>query len=134
MSEMWTTSFVLSTRLRTVLGPGRCGPRCQNSTNAGGALCSATARKASPSRRYNAELGLADANRVHQHRLEHRLKLARCARNDAQHLSRCGLLLSGLRKLAAKARDLSFLTSNGGTAMARNLYGLRLSASRLGRS
>ena len=52
MSEMWTTSFVLSTRLRTVLAPGRCGPRCQNSTNAGGALCSAAARKASPSRRY----------------------------------------------------------------------------------
>src|SRR6516165_7650610 len=52
MSEMWTTCFVLSTRLRTVLGPGRCGPRCQNSANAGGALCSAAARKASPSRRY----------------------------------------------------------------------------------
>src|SRR5262245_64144457 len=41
----------------------------------------------------NAELGLADASRILQHRLEHRLQLARRTANDAQHLRRRSLLL-----------------------------------------
>ena len=40
-----------------------------------------------------AELGLADAGRVFQHRLEYRLQLAGRRTDDAQHLSRRGLLL-----------------------------------------
>ena len=38
---------------------------------------------------------------------------------------------SGAITLAPKPRDLSFLAGNGGTAMARNLYGLRLAAVRI---
>src|SRR5262249_42437084 len=42
------------------------------------------------------ELGLADASRILQHRLEHRLQLARRTTNDAQHLGRRRLLLKRL--------------------------------------
>ena len=47
-----------------------------------------------------AELGLADAYRVRQHGLEHRLQLARRARDDLEHLGGRGLLLARLVQLA----------------------------------
>jgi hypothetical protein len=47
----------------------------------------------------NAELGLADASRILQHRLEHRLQLARRTTNDAQHLRRRSLLLQRLGEI-----------------------------------
>ena len=43
-----------------------------------------------------AELGLADANRVRQHGLENRLKLARRGADDAQHLRSSFLSLESL--------------------------------------
>src|SRR5262249_16297059 len=43
-----------------------------------------------------AELGLADARRVRQHRLEHRLKLAWRTADYLENLRRRGLLLQGL--------------------------------------
>ena len=48
----------------------------------------------------HAELGLADARRVRQHGLEHRLKLAGRARDDLQHLRGRGLLLQCLGEVA----------------------------------
>ena len=58
-------------------------------------------RKASPSQQIQgAELGLADARRVRQHGLEHRLQLAGRARDDLQHLGGRGLLLQRLGQLA----------------------------------
>ena len=46
-----------------------------------------------------AKLGLADAHGVCQHGLEHRLQLAGRARNDAEHLGSCGLLLQRFGKI-----------------------------------
>src|SRR5215813_11251266 len=46
-----------------------------------------------------AEPGLANAHCIGQHGLEHRLKLARRTRDDAQHFRCCGLLLQRLGKL-----------------------------------
>ena len=46
-----------------------------------------------------AELGLADARRVLQHGIEHRLKLARRAADDLQHLRGRGLLLQRLAQI-----------------------------------
>jgi hypothetical protein len=63
MSKMWITCFVLSMRVRAAFGPGRTGSRLRISANAGGALCSAAARKASPSRRYKVP-NLASQRRV----------------------------------------------------------------------
>src|SRR5215470_1350235 len=43
---MWTVCLVSTTRPRAVRGPGRCGPRCQNSANAAGTPSIAAARHA----------------------------------------------------------------------------------------
>jgi hypothetical protein len=51
-----------------------------------------------------AEFCLAKPNRILQHRLEYRLKLARRATDDAQHL-RCGFL--SLKRLVALTDQLS---------------------------
>ena len=60
-------------------------------------LCSATVRKPSPSLQIQgAEVGLAEARRIRQHGLEHRLQLAGRARDDAQHLGGRRLLLQRL--------------------------------------
>ena len=50
--------------------------------------------------RHCAEIRLADAGRVFQHRPEYGLQFARRTRNHAQHLRRCRLLLQRLGKLA----------------------------------
>ena len=87
-------------RERCQAAAGRRGSRLRASAYAGGALCSATARNASPSRRYKrAELGLANARRIRQHRLEYRLQLAGRAGDDAQHLRGRGLLLQRLAQI-----------------------------------
>src|SRR5262249_15612815 len=44
----------------------------------------------------DAEFRLTEPRRIHQHRLEYRLQFAGRARNDLQHLGRCGLLLQCL--------------------------------------
>jgi hypothetical protein len=44
-----------------------------------------------------AELGLADTHGVAEHGRKHRLQFAGRARDNLQHLGRCGLLLSRLR-------------------------------------
>ena len=46
-----------------------------------------------------AELGLANARRILQHRVEHRLQLAGRAGDDLQHLARRGLLLQRLAEI-----------------------------------
>ena len=58
-----------------------------------------TARNARRRKRQVAELGLADARRIRQHGLEHRLQLAGRARDDLQHLGGRGLLLQRLGEL-----------------------------------
>src|SRR5215468_9613993 len=52
------------------------------------------------------ELGLADAHRIRQHGLEHGLKLAGRAGDDAQHLRGGGLLVERLAQLVEQARVL----------------------------
>ena len=86
------------------------------------APCARTHRLHKANRR--AELGLADARRVLQHGLEHRLQLARRTGDDAQHLGGRGLLLeladSALAQLVEQPRVLDgddglaakFLTSS----------------------
>ena len=53
----------------------------------------------------HAELGRAHAHRVRQHGLEHRLELARRARDDAEHLRGRGLLLQRFGQLPARLRE-----------------------------
>src|SRR5579864_8773463 len=54
MSATWMSRFVFATRASTVVPVmGASGWRLLNSTNAGGALCIATARQKSPSARYS---------------------------------------------------------------------------------
>src|SRR5215831_7125075 len=62
-----------------------------------------------------AELGLADAGRIFEHRLEHRLQLAGRTADDLKDLGRRGLLLQRLGELlfevgvgCAKAVNVSF--------------------------
>jgi hypothetical protein len=55
----------------------------------------------------HAELRLADAHCVRQHGLEHRLQVTRRARNDAQHLRRCRLLLQRLGKMSSRLGELT---------------------------
>ena len=50
---MCTASFVLSKRVRAAFGPGRIGSRLRIFASAGGTLCSAATRNASPSHRYS---------------------------------------------------------------------------------
>ena len=52
------------------------------------------------------ELGLADADRILQHGLEHRLEVARRARDDLQHLRGRRLLLQRLAQFVEQARVL----------------------------
>ena len=54
----------------------------------------------------SAELGLADARRVLQHRLEHRLQFARRAGDDLQHLRGRGLLLQRLGQIVGALAQL----------------------------
>ena len=49
-----------------------------------------------------AKLGVADACRVLQHRLEHRLQIAWRAGDDLEHLTCCSLLLQRLGKLPSR--------------------------------
>ena len=58
------------------------------------------------------EFRVADAYSVLQHCIEHRVKLAGRGADNPENLRRRRLLLQRLVTLAAKARDLSFLTSN----------------------
>src|SRR5262245_25017076 len=55
-----------------------------------------------------AELGLANAHCISQHGLEHRLKLARRTRDDAQHLRARRLLLQSLGELTGARFGLLF--------------------------
>ena len=69
----------------------------------GGAPCSATQWKGiAVAPETSAELGFADARRVCQHRLEHRLQLAGRARDDVQHLRGRGLLLQRLGEILVR--------------------------------
>jgi len=49
VSAIWTVCLVLISLPKALLGAGRKGPRLRASTNADGALCAATMRRASPS-------------------------------------------------------------------------------------
>jgi hypothetical protein len=53
-----------------------------------------------------AEAGLADANSVLKHGLEHRLQFTGRTRNDAQHFGSGGLLLQGLAKFVKQTTIL----------------------------
>ena len=84
------------------LGTGRSGSAsCGCSRYAAGAYGSAAAVKHfSIVEVEGAELGSADARRILQHSLEHRLQLAGRAANDLQHLRGRGLLLQRLGELS----------------------------------
>ena len=53
-----------------------------------------------------AELGVADAHRIRQHGVEHRLKLAGRTGDDLQHLGGRGLLLQRFAQLVEQPRIL----------------------------
>src|SRR6516162_8353522 len=72
----------------------------------------------------------AEASRTPDHDLQHWAEFARRCADYLQNLRCRRLLFPRIVQLATKPRDLSFLTSTGGTAMARTLNGLRLAASR----
>jgi hypothetical protein len=57
------------------------------------------AKRLSFTQRHDAELSPAKLDRVRQHGFKHRLKVARGARNDAQHLGGCRLLLQRLGEI-----------------------------------
>src|SRR5215469_10268769 len=76
---------------------------------------------------------LTDRRRRLDQSIEYRLEIKSRATNRFENVSSCGLLFSRFVQLATKPRDLSFLSSNGGTATARSLEGFRLAASRLSR-
>src|SRR6516162_9198765 len=61
-----------------------------------------------------AELGFADAHRVLQHGLEHRLQIARGRTDDAQHLGCRCLLLQRFTQLVKQSRILNGDDSLGG--------------------
>ena len=71
-----------------------------------------------------AELGVAEPCCVRQHRLEHRLQLARRTRDDAQHLRGCGLLLQRLG-------ELPFQLGQGFTDVGRTRSRLRSARTKL---
>jgi hypothetical protein len=64
-----------------------------------------------------AEPGLADAHRVLQHGLEHRLELAGRAADDLQHLGGRGLLLQRFAQLAQQLRIFDGDHSLGGEVL-----------------
>ena len=73
----------------------------------GGSPCKATARKASPSRKNRIpNLASQMRDRVLQHSLEHRLKLAGRTRDDLQHLGGGGLLLQRLGEIIGALAQL----------------------------
>ena len=82
------------------------------------------------SKKQRAELGLADARRVLQDRIENRPQVSRRRADDAQNIRCRGLLPVGLREFAGKPGDDCFLTGNGSTAIARGLW--RIAALRRG--
>ena len=85
--------------------PRRCRRDSANALAA--ASCMATDAEASPSQRNStAELGLADARRVLQHGLEHRLQIAGRAGDDLEHLGGRGLLLQRLGKIVGALAQL----------------------------
>ena len=59
------------------------------------------------------ELGVADADRVLQHRSKHWLKITRGAADDLKHLRRRRLLLPGLVQFAGEASDLCIVDRGG---------------------
>ena len=65
----------------------------------------ATMRIARPRKSHIAELGVADACRVLQHRLEYRLQVAGRAGDDLQHLGGRGLLLQRLGEFVRARRS-----------------------------
>jgi len=74
-----------------------------------------------------AKRGLAEARRVRQHGLEHGLKLARRARDDAQDLrgrrlllQRLGEMLLCIGEFAGPLVELFLEVGGGGTAMPRD--------------
>src|SRR6516165_1845031 len=64
---------------------------------------------------------IAEARRTLDHDLQHGLEFGQRSTDDLKNLRGRPLLLQRLITLAAKARDLSFLTSNGGTTTSRRL-------------
>ena len=80
--------------------------RC-NSANAGGASCQRRrVRKHALAKQQNAELGLADARRIFQHRLEHGLQLASRTADDPEDVGGSGLLLQRFAQLVEQPRVL----------------------------
>src|SRR5262249_41377880 len=80
------------------------------------------------------EFGLADACRILQYRLEHRLQLARRRADDAQHL-RCGFL--SLQRFVALTGELSnvglcSVVGRGRLAQAATFLRFGLAAARFG--
>ena len=69
----------------------------------------------------NAELGLADARRVLQHGLEHRLQLARRTADLLQDLGGRRLLLQRLVQPVLEQRDLLVCVSGGRLAATSGL-------------
>src|SRR5262249_3671857 len=66
-----------------------------------------------------AELGLADAGRIFEHRLEHRLQLAGRTADDLKDLGRRSLLLPRLGKFTSQPVELFLHIGGRGTATAR---------------
>src|SRR5262249_8854331 len=83
------------------------------------------------------KIGLADADRALQYRVEYKLQLARRAADDMQDLRGCGLLLLGVPELVGEARDLAPVLFRPRFSTARSRRRLaafalcRLAASRL---
>src|SRR5262249_24767018 len=76
---------------------------------------------------------IAQPRRRFDQGIEHRLEVEGRAADHLEHVGGGGLLFPRLVQLAGEPRDLGFLTSNGGTAMACSLKGFCLAASRLSR-
>src|SRR6266516_367163 len=99
--------FVSTMRPRAVRGPGRCGPRCQNSANAGGTPSIAAASTASPLKR-NRTPKLASQVRVAFASMAWNtgLQVARRTGDYVQHLRGRGLLQQRFAQLVEQARIL----------------------------
>jgi len=101
MSAIWTTCFVLATCPRGALGWGLNGSRLRARLAVGRrrVVRGNHAEGVRFAEIQRAELGVTGAHGIFQHGLEHRLQLARRARNDAQHFRGSGLLFQRLAKI-----------------------------------
>ena len=108
-STLCATSPVRTTRSRTDPGSGLNQPRCHMNSASGAGRPIPAAGKNLPLvvPEQNTEPCLANACRVSEHGLRHRLQIVRRAGDDPQDLRGCALLLQRRGELALDCRELS---------------------------